>query len=57
MGLEKVGLKVLFKLTFTLGFSDIRWLGIPNRWGTVLECLFRVFFMGSGWYLQQVLRA
>ena len=25
MGLEKVGLKVLFKLTFTLGFSDIRW--------------------------------
>ena len=25
MGLEKVGLKALFKLTFTLGFSDIRW--------------------------------
>ena len=25
MGLEKVGLKVLFNLTFTLGFSDIRW--------------------------------
>ena len=25
MALEKVGLKVLFKLTFTLGFSDIRW--------------------------------
>ena len=25
MGLEKVGLKVIFKLTFTLGFSDIRW--------------------------------
>ena len=24
-GLEKVGLKVIFKLTFTLGFSDIRW--------------------------------
>ena len=23
MGLEKVGLKVLFKLTFTFGFSDI----------------------------------
>ena len=23
MGLEKVGLKVIFKLTFTLGFSDI----------------------------------
>ena len=23
--LEKVGLKVIFKLTFTLGFSDIRW--------------------------------
>ena len=25
MGLEKMGLKVLFKLTFNLGFSDIRW--------------------------------
>ena len=25
MGLEKVGLKVIFKLTFTLDFSDIRW--------------------------------
>ena len=25
MGLEKVVLKVIFKLTFTLGFSDIRW--------------------------------
>ena len=24
MGLEKVGLKI-FKLTFTLGLSDIRW--------------------------------
>ena len=23
MGLEKVGLKVIFELTFTLGFSDI----------------------------------
>ena len=25
MGLEKVGLRVLLKLTFTLGFSEIRW--------------------------------
>ena len=25
IGLEKVGLKVIFKLTLPLGFSDIRW--------------------------------